>query len=65
STANAFIGVTMFSLGFMISNAIGGFVYDSLGNRYLYLMGAGFSLVSLVLALCAGKNEPKFVDSIE
>lgn len=65
STANAFIGVTMFSLGFMISNAIGGFVYDSLGNRYLYLMGAGFSLVSLVLALCAGKNEPKFVDSVE
>jgi len=65
STANAFIGVTMFSLGFMISNAIGGFVYDSLGNRYLYLLGAGFSLVSLVLALCAGKNEPKFVDSIE
>ena len=65
STANAFIGVTMFSLGFMISNAIGGFVYDSLGNRYLYLLGAGFSLVSLVLALCAGKNEPKFADSIE
>ena len=64
STANAFIGVTMFSLGFMISNAIGGFIYDSLGNRYLYLMGAGFSLFSLVLALCAGKNEPKFVDSV-
>ena len=65
STANAFIGVTMFSLGFMISNAIGGFIYDSLGNRYLYLMGAAFSLVSLVLALCAGKNEPKFVDSMD
>jgi len=65
STANAFIGVTMFSLGFMVSNAIGGFVYDSLGNRYLYLMGAGFSLVSLGLALLAGKNEPKFADSIE
>ena len=63
STANAFIGVTMFSLGYMISSAIGGFVYDNLGNRYLYLMGAGFALVSLVLALCAGKNEPKFVDS--
>ena len=65
STANAFIGVTMFSLGFMISNAIGGLIYDSLGNRYIYLMGAGFSLVSLILALYAGKNEPKFVDSTE
>lgn len=65
STANAFIGVTMFSLGFMISNAIGGLIYDSLGNRYIYLMGAGFSLVSLILALYAGKNEPKFVDSAD
>lgn len=55
SAANAFVGVTLFSLGYVISNALGGLIYDSYGNRPIYLMGAAFSLFSLALALCAGE----------
>ena len=55
SAANAFVGVTLFSLGYVISNALGGLIYDSWGNRPIYLMGAAFSLLSLILALSAGE----------
>lgn len=55
SAANAFVGVTLFSLGYVISNALGGLIYDNWGNRPIYLMGAAFSLISLLLALCAGE----------
>lgn len=56
STANALIGVTMFGVGYMISNALSGFVYDRFGNREVYLVGAALCLVSLFLALSAGKT---------
>ncbi len=59
STANAFIYVTMFGIAYMISNAISGFVYDRFGNQDVYLVGAAFCAVSLLLALIAGKYEPK------
>ena len=59
STANAFIGVTMFGMGYIISNALSGFVYDRFGNREVYLVGAGLCAVSLLLGLSAGKLEPK------
>lgn len=59
SAANAFVGVTLFSLGYVISNALGGLIYDSWGNRPIYLMGAAFSLISLILALCAGELQVK------
>ena len=55
SAANAFVGVTLFSLGYVISNALGGLIYDNWGNRPIYLMGAAFSLLSLILALSAGE----------
>lgn len=55
SAANAFVGVTLFSLGYVISNTLGGLIYDSWGNRPIYLMGAAFSLLSLILALSAGE----------
>ena len=61
STANAVIGVTMFGMGYILSNALCGFVYDRFGNREVYLIGAGLCLVSLILALSAGKFEPKFI----
>lgn len=59
STANALIGVTMFGVGYMISNALSGFIYDRFGNRELYLLGAILCVISLILALNAGKLEPK------
>lgn len=55
SAANAFVGVTLFSLGYMLSNALGGMIYDTWGNQPIYLMGAAFSLISLILALFAGE----------
>lgn len=55
SAANAFVGVTLFSLGYMLSNALGGLIYDAWGNRPIYLMGAAFSFLSLILALLAGE----------
>ena len=61
STANAVIGVTMFGMGYILSNALCGFVYDRFGNREVYLIGAGLCLISLILALSAGKFEPKFI----
>ncbi len=60
STANALIGVTMFGVGYMISNALSGFVYDRFGNREVYLVGAALCLVSLCLALSAGKAPDNF-----
>ncbi|NLB71923.1 MAG: MFS transporter [Chloroflexi bacterium] len=60
STANALIGVTMFGVGYMISNALSGFVYDRFGNREVYLVGAALCLVSLCLALGAGKAPDNF-----
>lgn len=60
STANALIGVTMFGVGYMISNALSGFVYDRFGNREVYLIGAALCLVSLCLALSAGKAPDNF-----
>ncbi len=52
--------MTLFSLGYVISNALGGLIYDSWGgNRPIYLMGAAFSLISLILALCAGELQVK------
>jgi MFS family permease len=58
STANALIGVTMFGVGYMISNALSGFIYDRYGNRELYLLGAILCVISLILAINAGKLEP-------
>jgi PPP family 3-phenylpropionic acid transporter len=63
STANAFIGVTMFGVGYMISNALAGFIYDNLGNREVYLMGASFAFISIVLALIAARHSPNFETS--
>ena len=60
STANALIGVTMFGIGYMLSNALSGFIYDRYGNREIYLVGAGLCVISLILALSAGKLETKF-----
>ncbi|MDD2521334.1 MAG: MFS transporter [Anaerolineaceae bacterium] len=59
NTAHAFIYVTMFGIGYMISNALSGFVYDRFGNREVYLVAAGICVISLLLALGAGKIEPK------
>jgi len=42
----------------MISNALSGFIYDRYGNRELYLLGAILCVISLILALNAGKLEP-------
>jgi PPP family 3-phenylpropionic acid transporter len=58
STANAFIGVTMFSLGYMLSNALSGVIYDQFGNRHVYLLGAVLCGISLAFGLLAGKLEP-------
>lgn len=60
STANALIGVTMFGVGYMLSNAVSGFIYDRYGNREIYLMGAALCVISLILALSTGKLETKF-----
>lgn len=60
STANALIGVTMFGVGYMLSNALSGFIYDRYGNRQIYLMGAVLCVISLILALSAGKLDHKF-----
>lgn len=57
SAAYAFVGVTLFSLGHMLSNALAGLIYDAWGNRPIYLMGAAFSLISLLLALSAGRYQ--------
>ena len=59
STANALIGVTMFGVGYMLSNAVSGFIYDRYGNREIYLMGAALCVISLILALSTGKLETK------
>jgi MFS family permease len=63
STANALIGVTMFGVGYMLSNALSGFIYDRFGNREIYLMGAVLCVISLILALSAGKFDSKFTSS--
>lgn len=63
STANALIGVTMFGVGYMLSNALSGFIYDRFGNREIYLMGAVLCVISLILALSAGKFDTKFTSS--
>lgn len=57
TTANGFIGVTMYGLGHMLSNSLSGVVFDHLGGRYLYLLAAGLCLLSLVFALAAGSDQ--------
>lgn len=54
ATANAFIGVTLYGLGHILSNAFSGLIFDRFGAHPLYLIGAGLNLISLALALVAG-----------
>ncbi|NLE83473.1 MAG: MFS transporter [Chloroflexi bacterium] len=59
NTAHAFIYVTLFGVGYIVSNALSGLVVDRFGNREVYLVAAALNLLSLFLALSAGRFEPK------
>lgn len=55
TTVYAFFSVTLTGLGYMLSNALSGMIYDNYGGRQVFLMGALLCAVSLLLAVAAGK----------
>jgi PPP family 3-phenylpropionic acid transporter len=57
TTALNFISVTLTGLGYMLSNALAGVIYDQFGGQQVFLMGALLCVGSLVLALAAGNPE--------
>lgn len=62
TTTLALITMTLFGITGMISNAISGVVYDTLGGRQLYLVSAVGCLIALLLAVLAAwivKRGPK------
>lgn len=62
TTTLALITMTLFGIASMISNAISGLVYDTLGGRELYLVSAVGCFLALLLASIAGwieKRSPK------
>jgi PPP family 3-phenylpropionic acid transporter len=57
TTALSFISVTLTGLGYMLSNALAGVIYDQFGGQQVFLMGAVLCVGSLVLALAAGRAD--------
>jgi PPP family 3-phenylpropionic acid transporter len=49
TTANTFVGLTLIGVGYMVSNAAAGWLYDQFGGRPVYLMGACLCLIALSL----------------
>lgn len=57
TTALSFISVTLTGLGYMLSNAMAGVIFDQFGGQQVFLMGALLCVGSLVLALAAGNPD--------
>jgi PPP family 3-phenylpropionic acid transporter len=54
TTANGFISVALYGLGYIFTNAICGVVYDYIGPRQNYLFWSILAIISLIMALAAG-----------
>jgi len=69
TTTNGFISVALYSLGYIFSIAICGVIYDYIGARYNYLFWSVLALVSLLMAIAAGKPKatakPEPIISVE
>ncbi|MGB4595388.1 MAG: MFS transporter [Anaerolineaceae bacterium] len=57
TTALNFVSVTLTGLGYMLSNAIAGVIYDRFGGQQVFLMGAVLCVGSLVLVFASGKPD--------
>lgn len=55
TTANGFVSVALYGLGYIFSNAICGVIYDYIGPRQNYLFWSALAVISLLMALTAGK----------
>lgn len=54
TTANGFISVALYGIGYIFSNAICGVIYDYIGARQNYLFWSILALASLIMAIAAG-----------
>ena len=54
TTANGFISVALYGIGYILSNAICGVIYDYIGPRQNYLFWSILAVASLLMALAAG-----------
>ena len=54
TTANGFVSVALYGLGYILSNAISGVIYDYVSARHNYLFASILAIVSLLMALNAG-----------
>lgn len=61
TTANSFVSVALYGLGYIFSNAMCGLIYDLLGPRQNYLFATVLAIFSLTMAIAAGspRHEPK------
>jgi PPP family 3-phenylpropionic acid transporter len=57
TTANGFISVSLYGVGYIFSNAICGVIYDFFGPRQNYLFWSILAIVSLLMAIAAGKPQ--------
>lgn len=72
TTANGFISVALYGLGYILTNAACGVIYDYIGPRQNYLFWSILAIISLIIALAAGsprvdtaKNPPIQLESDE
>ncbi|MEA4811450.1 MAG: MFS transporter [Anaerolineaceae bacterium] len=59
TTANGFISVALYGLGYIFSNAVCGLIYDYFGPRQNYLFWSALAFLALLLAVTAGKPPQK------
>ncbi len=63
TTANGFVSVALYGLGYIFSIAVCGVIYDYIGPRQNYLFWSILAIISLIMALAAGTPRIETADN--